>query len=76
MLLDTEPGSHTRMEDFCFGGPGGIGSTVSLDIYWEEMAVTLLAQLLFLLFLVISESELKSILSHFLLKIDEEKFEN
>lgn len=73
MLLDTEPGSHTRMEDFCFRG---IGSTVSLDIYWEEMAVTLLAQLLFLLFLVISESGLKSILSRFLLKIDEEKFEN
>lgn len=64
------------MEDFCFGCPDGTGSTISLDIYWEEMAVTLLAQLLFLLVLVILKSGLRSILSCFLLKTDEENFEN
>lgn len=63
------------MGDVCFGCPDGTGSTVSLDIHWEEMAVTLLAQLLFLLVLVL-KSGLRSILSCFLLKTDEENFEN
>lgn len=50
MPLDTEPGTHIRMEDFCFGCPDGVGVTVSLDINWEEVAETLLAQPLCLLF--------------------------
>lgn len=76
MPLDTGPGIHIRMEDFGFGCPDGIGLTVSLDIYWEEMAVTLLAQLMFLLFLSSRSQYSKVSFLAFLLKTDEEKFEN